>query len=86
MQIMIRGAAGRTELVRVDPSDTVADVKRKIQMGGIEVEDYWLLFAGLPLREDRCLAEYWIQKHSVLQLIYILILRMLRRNGYLQML
>ena len=51
----------------MDPTDTVEDIKNKIERkDGIPPRLQRLIFAGKELEDDRCLADYNIQKEQIL--------------------
>ena len=70
MQILVNISTGTSLTLEVEPSDSIEEVKKKIQdKEGFKHEQQTLIFAGQQLEDNKMLFEYNIKNKSTLHLV-----------------
>jgi len=70
MQIFVKKLTGKIETFNVNQSDTVKDIKEKIQeKDGVSMNKQRLIFAGKQLEDHRTMEQYNIKKESTVHLM-----------------
>ena len=70
MQIFVKTMSGKTIAIETEPSNTIADVKHKIQdLEAIPPYQQRLIFSGKLLNDGKTVSDYNIQPNATVNLV-----------------
>ena len=68
--IFVKDLSNQTFIIHFDSSDSIMDIKIKIEeTTGIDIDSMRLIFQGKQLEDNRTLVDYNIEKGSILHLV-----------------
>ena len=70
MEILVDVMSQEPFILKVDPSDTISNLKKKIEkVKGFSADEQRVVFQGKKLEDDRTVSDYNIQNNSVLNIV-----------------
>ena len=71
MQLLVKTVSGRTLALEVQPSETVEDVKMKLQeKENVDADHQRLVFAGKELEDSQTIGSYAIAGEATLEMLF----------------